>query len=127
MPVQSFPIHLFCPAASPSIPSNTLTSNPQPNSTRFPPSLDFFPSTFVFAHPTDTVLTKGNKQDREDLEKEREKHKHDSVQKAKDGKGHWKEELASDSEEAVAGDRHDHSMEEMQKMGEQKGEKDKKS
>jgi len=37
-----------------------------------------------------------------------EKHKQDQLQKQKEGKGHWKEELASDSEEAVAADRHDH-------------------
>lgn len=31
-----------------------------------------------------------------------EKHKQDLLQKQKDGKGHWKPELASDSEEAVS-------------------------
>ena len=31
------------------------------------------------------------------------------MQKAKDGKAHWKPELASDSEEAVAADKHEHS------------------
>ena len=43
-----------------------------------------------------------------------EKHKQDSIAKSKEGKGHWKPELASDSEEAVAADRHahdDHSAE----------------
>jgi len=38
-----------------------------------------------------------------------EKHKQDSITKSKEGKGHWKPELASDSEEAVAADRHEHS------------------
>jgi len=38
-----------------------------------------------------------------------EKHKQDLLQKQKEGKGHWKPELASDSEEAVAADRHEHS------------------
>ena len=33
------------------------------------------------------------------------KHKHDSIAKQKSGKGHWKPELASDSEEAVKADR----------------------
>jgi hypothetical protein len=34
-----------------------------------------------------------------------EKHKQDSLAKQKDGKGHWKPELASDSEEAIKADR----------------------
>ncbi|KAM7194115.1 hypothetical protein V8F33_007442 [Rhypophila sp. PSN 637] len=34
-----------------------------------------------------------------------EKHKQDSVQKAKSGKGHWKPELASNSEESIKADR----------------------
>jgi len=38
-----------------------------------------------------------------------EKHKDDQLQKQKAGKGHWKPELASESEEAVAADRHEHS------------------
>jgi hypothetical protein len=37
------------------------------------------------------------------------KHRDDAVQKAKNGKGHWKPELASDSEEAVAADRQEHA------------------
>ncbi|KAI1404119.1 hypothetical protein F4819DRAFT_483946 [Hypoxylon fuscum] len=35
-----------------------------------------------------------------------EKHKQDLLAKHKAGKGHWKPELASDSEEAVKADRH---------------------
>lgn len=35
-----------------------------------------------------------------------EKHKQDLLAKQKAGKGHWKPELASDSEEAVKADRH---------------------
>ena len=34
-----------------------------------------------------------------------EKHKQDSLSKQKQGSGHWKPELASDSEEAVKADR----------------------
>ncbi|KAF4872809.1 hypothetical protein K4K49_010415 [Colletotrichum sp. SAR 10_70] len=34
-----------------------------------------------------------------------EKHKQDSLHKQKQGKGHWKPELASDSEEALKADR----------------------
>lgn len=46
-----------------------------------------------------------------------ERHKQDQLQKQKEGKGHWKPELASNSEEAVAADRHsgNESIEELQK------------
>ncbi|KAE8453501.1 hypothetical protein EG329_010362 [Mollisiaceae sp. DMI_Dod_QoI] len=46
-----------------------------------------------------------------------ERHKQDLLQKHKDGKGHWKPELASNSEEAVAADRQagKESIQEMQK------------
>jgi len=46
-----------------------------------------------------------------------ERHKQDQFQKQKEGKGHWKPELASNSEEAVAADRQagDHSIDELQK------------
>ncbi|KAI9901225.1 hypothetical protein N3K66_003042 [Trichothecium roseum] len=37
-----------------------------------------------------------------------EKHKHDSLDKQRRGAGHWKPELASDSEEAVKADRNAH-------------------
>ncbi|KAF5690752.1 hypothetical protein CEK26_012965 [Fusarium fujikuroi] len=36
-----------------------------------------------------------------------DKHKQDSLRKQKEGNGHWKPELASDSEEAVKADRSD--------------------
>jgi len=58
-----------------------------------------------------------------------ERHKEDSLKKQKDGKGHWKAELASDSEEAVTADRHEYddhkteSMEELQKRTIQHAEK----
>ncbi|KAK0740300.1 hypothetical protein B0T18DRAFT_431643 [Schizothecium vesticola] len=35
-----------------------------------------------------------------------EKHKQDSIAKQKQGKGHWKAELASNSEESIKADRH---------------------
>ncbi|KAH7360160.1 hypothetical protein BKA65DRAFT_492540 [Rhexocercosporidium sp. MPI-PUGE-AT-0058] len=45
-----------------------------------------------------------------------ERHKQDQLKKQKEGKGHWKPELASDSEEAVVADRSGKdSIEEMQK------------
>lgn len=39
--------------------------------------------------------------DRDDRADEAEHHKQDQLQKQKEGKGHWKEELASDSEHHV--------------------------
>ncbi|KAH6679547.1 hypothetical protein B0J14DRAFT_649937 [Halenospora varia] len=52
-----------------------------------------------------------------DQAEQNDKHIKDQLQKQKDGKGHWKPELASDSEEAVAADRQSgsDSIEEMQK------------
>lgn len=47
------------------------------------------------------------------------------MQKAKKGDAEWKPELASNSEQAVAGDKNNMSMEEMQKMGKEKAEKGK--
>ncbi|POS87497.1 hypothetical protein EPUL_000672 [Erysiphe pulchra] len=46
-----------------------------------------------------------------------ERHKQDALKKQKEGKGHWKAELASDSEEAIAADRNhrDESLHELQK------------
>jgi hypothetical protein len=38
-----------------------------------------------------------------------EHHKQDQLKKQKEGKGEWKPELASSSEEALAADRHEHS------------------
>lgn len=40
--------------------------------------------------------------DNPDQASDNERHKQDQLQKQKDGKGHWKPELASDSEEAVS-------------------------
>jgi hypothetical protein len=41
--------------------------------------------------------------DDDDVQKEIEGHKNDLLQKQKEGKGHWKKELASSSEAAVRG------------------------
>ncbi|WYZ37611.1 hypothetical protein EsH8_II_001117 [Colletotrichum jinshuiense] len=38
-----------------------------------------------------------------------DRHKQDSLSKQKQGKGHWKPELASDSEEAIKADRYENS------------------
>ena len=40
--------------------------------------------------------------DNPDTAEHNERHKQDQLQKQKDGKGHWKPELASNSEEAVS-------------------------
>ncbi|KAG0651616.1 hypothetical protein D0Z07_1766 [Hyphodiscus hymeniophilus] len=54
-----------------------------------------------------------------------EKHKQDQLKKQKEGKGHWKPELASNSEESVAADRnHDgESIENLQKRTTEHAEK----
>lgn len=54
-----------------------------------------------------------------------EKHKQDQLQKQREGRGHWKPELASNSEEAVAADRQasNDSIEEMQKKTAEHAEK----
>lgn len=54
-----------------------------------------------------------------------EHHKEDSLKKQKEGKGEHKDELASDSESALKHDKHDLSVDEMQKQGAAKGEADK--
>ncbi|CAG8973245.1 hypothetical protein HYALB_00000004 [Hymenoscyphus albidus] len=43
--------------------------------------------------------------DRDNPSRDPEKHKQDQLAKQKEGKGHWKPELASDSEEAITADR----------------------
>ncbi|RDW85747.1 hypothetical protein BP5796_04072 [Coleophoma crateriformis] len=48
-------------------------------------------------------------QDHPEQSLKNETHKEDSLKKQKSGKGHWKPELASDSEEAVTADRHEHA------------------
>ena len=50
-----------------------------------------------------TTRASGLKESSQDPESE--KHKQDSLNKQRQGKGHWKPELASDSEEAIKADR----------------------
>ncbi|EKD12276.1 hypothetical protein MBM_09597 [Drepanopeziza brunnea f. sp. 'multigermtubi' MB_m1] len=54
-----------------------------------------------------------------------EKHKQDQLQKQKEGKGQWKPELASDSEEALNAERHSGhgSIEELQKKSAEQAQK----
>ncbi|KIN01430.1 hypothetical protein OIDMADRAFT_29099 [Oidiodendron maius Zn] len=96
-------------------------------------------SAVVAARPISIVTTRGFRGTEARLSKESdlgtdsahqsEIHKQDLLRKQKEGKGHWKPELASDSEEAVAADRHKHSghetetLEELQKRTAQHAEK----
>lgn len=52
-----------------------------------------------------------------------EKHKQDLLSKQKAGKGEWKRELASDSEEAVRAERDPAGIEELQKRTKDEAEK----
>jgi len=61
----------------------------------------------------------------EDRAKDIDHHKGDSVEKAKTGRGEWKPELASSSEQHVKADKHDMTLEEMQKLGSKRSEEDK--
>jgi hypothetical protein len=45
-----------------------------------------------------------------------DKHKQDSLEKQKKGQGHWKRELASDSEEAVKAEREPTGAEDISKL-----------
>jgi len=51
-----------------------------------------------------------------------EYHKEESLKKQKDGKGEWKHELASQSEQVIAGEKSNLTMDEMRKLGEKKAE-----
>ncbi|ETI21379.1 hypothetical protein G647_07726 [Cladophialophora carrionii CBS 160.54] len=54
-----------------------------------------------------------------------DRHKADSLDKAKTGRGEWKPELASQSEQITHASKNDMTMEEMQNLTKQKAEKDK--
>jgi len=55
------------------------------------------------------MMLKESDRNNPDLGEQNHKHIQDGLEKQKQGKGHWKPELASDSEEAVAADRHEHN------------------
>lgn len=57
-------------------------------------------------------------ENRDNLHEEIEHHKNDGLQKQKDGKGHWKGELASNSEASIKADREeiDASQESIEKL-----------
>lgn len=63
--------------------------------------------------------------DRDDRHQDIDHHKADSVEKAKTGKGEWKPELASQSEQSIKSEKNDLTMEQMQKLGARKSEDDK--
>ena len=54
-----------------------------------------------------------------------DRHKSDSVEKAKTGKGEWKPELASASEQAITGDKDNLTIQQMQELGAKKSEEGK--
>lgn len=62
------------------------------------------PNTYPPSH-TPSLQTPANISKADPNPDEFERHKQDSIKKAKEGKAHWKPELASDSEEAVKADR----------------------
>lgn len=90
-------------------------------------SPDLLTSPWSFPQPlvAYTRLTPDAHKDEPNRDQKIESHKQDSVQKAKDGAGEWKPELASSSEQIAAADKHDMSMEEMQKQGAKKAEEGK--
>ncbi|KAI9761025.1 MAG: hypothetical protein M4579_001288, partial [Chaenotheca gracillima] len=67
------------------------------------------------------------------IKEEIDHHKNDQLRKQKDGKGHWKDELASESESAVKADRHEHpggaskDIEELQQRTKESSEREKKN
>ena len=71
-------------------------------------------------------LTELTDEDKEDRDRKVDHHKNDQINKVKEtGQGEWKPELASQSEQGIQAEKHDMSMEEMQKMGSQKAQEGK--
>ena len=66
---------------------------------------DLEPGIYNFSRPGDTIEDDLSSQLASFFSRFPEKHKQDLLTKQKAGKGHWKPELASDSEEAVKADR----------------------
>ncbi|KIV93781.1 hypothetical protein PV10_04969 [Exophiala mesophila] len=85
------------------------------------------PSRSATAFHTSSVRKSLSEADRDHPEKAQtiDHHKSDSVEKAKTGKGEWKPELASASEQAISGDKNDMTVEQMQKLGAKKSEEGK--
>ncbi|PSS22153.1 hypothetical protein M430DRAFT_34132 [Amorphotheca resinae ATCC 22711] len=87
------------------------------------PSLRISPRTFTFSTSTLRPL-KESDHDTPDLAEKNEIHKQDLLRKQKEGKGHWKPELASNSEEAVKADRStDQNLDELQRKTAEHAEK----
>ncbi|RVX67587.1 hypothetical protein B0A52_08116 [Exophiala mesophila] len=85
------------------------------------------PSRSATAFHTSSVSKSLSEADRDHPEKAQtiDHHKSDSVEKAKTGKGEWKPELASASEQAISGDKNNMTVEQMQKLGSKKSEEGK--
>lgn len=101
--------HLFLPVLQPRVPPP-----PQP------------PSSSQTPHPNLAYAPSNAASKDDDARPSKiETHKQDSVARAQAGKGEWKPELASQSEQAVQQENNDMTIEEMQKMGEKKAEEGK--
>ncbi|KAK8193071.1 uncharacterized protein BKA78DRAFT_294491 [Phyllosticta capitalensis] len=70
-----------------------------------PASPDPRPPSLALSSNKKTEANTGRPTDQEGRAEEAEAHKQDQLRKQKQGKGHWKDELASDSESAVKADR----------------------
>jgi len=84
-----------------------------------------FTSAFHTSRPRYALSESDHAKDVPDRAAKIDEHKHDSVNKAKKGSGEWNPELASNSEQGVRADKHNMSMDEMQKQGSSKAEQGK--
>ena len=85
--------------------------------------------TSTINRPFSSQTTLRLKEDGDRSAEELDAKKHEQIQKQKDGKGHWHEELASAGESNIAADKekvhdHDEHMEDLQKETAGKHEKD---
>ncbi|KAL9622583.1 MAG: hypothetical protein Q9160_003080 [Pyrenula sp. 1 TL-2023] len=67
--------------------------------------LQFAPALFHTSPARAALSESDHDKDHPDREKHIDSHKHDSLNKQKDGKGEWKRELSSNSEQAIKADR----------------------
>ncbi|KAI9821828.1 MAG: hypothetical protein M1827_002410 [Pycnora praestabilis] len=83
----------------------------------FTPSIARSQPSFFHSSTIRAALSESD-HDLPDRKEKIEHHKNDQLDKQKEGKGHWKGELASNSEGAIAADRgtHDHSEKGIKEM-----------
>lgn len=62
-----------------------------------------------------------------DLGSKYEQHKQDQLNKQKEGKNHWKPELASQSEEAINADKSDKGIDQMKRETKERADRERKS